>query len=124
MPSPGLEFVFDTVLKAFPFDLHSGYDETVADEMARVSNALVGAKAVQIRLFLLDVDSGDGVESQPRRKGPSALIWPSLEGRQRNRLVVFVGILSLFPREREKLLRSLTLWELPDRFREVGLRGG
>ena len=51
------------MLKTFPLDLHSGNDETVADEMARISNALVGAEAVQIRLFLLDVDPRDGIQS-------------------------------------------------------------
>ena len=121
VPSSGLKFVFDAVLKAFPFDLHSGEYQAVTDKMARITDALVGAKAVEIWFLLLDIDAGYWVESYPSGEGPSALVGPSFKGRQRNRLVVFVRFVSLLPREGEKLLRSLALGELPDR---VGERRG
>ena len=63
VPSSWFKLELDTMLKTFPFDLHSGDDETVANEMARVPDALAGAETVQIWLFLLDVDSSNGIKT-------------------------------------------------------------
>lgn len=41
---PWLKFVFDTVLKAFAFDLHRSQHQTVSDEVRRVSNTFTRFK--------------------------------------------------------------------------------
>ena len=113
VPPSWFELVLDTMLKTFPLDLHSGNDETVADEMTRIPDALAGPKAIQIGLFLFYVDSRHGIQPQPSGKCPSALVRPRLEWRQGQSLVVLIRLFSFLSGKGEKLLRTLPLGQLP-----------